>query len=119
MTSIPAASPLREEFRSRTRETITPANGGFVYGFSDAKLGLSGVYFAVSVVFDKLERYTYDEKTKVLTLYGSMVFDVYERDKLDSTKECKEISLLNVFDIDLLELLEKNGCRRENVQGVM
>lgn len=104
MTSIPAASPLREEFRTRTRETITPANGGFVYCFSDAKLGLSGVYFAVSVVFDKLERYTYD---------------VYERDKLDSTKECKEISLLNVFDIDLLELLEKNGCRRENVQGVM
>lgn len=104
MTSIPAASPLREEFRTRTRETITPANGGFVYCFSDAKLGLSGVYFAVSVVFDKLERYTYD---------------VYERDKLDSTKECKKISLLNVFDIDLLELLEKNGCRRENVQGVM
>lgn len=104
MTSIPAASPLREEFRTRTRETITPANGGFVYCFSDAKLSLSGVYFAVSVVFDKLERYTYD---------------VYERDKLDSTKECKEISLLNAFDIDLLELLEKNGCRRENVQGVM
>lgn len=96
------------EYRLRRRETITLANGGFVYSYHDDRVGLKDTIFGFNVLFEKIQRYDYDAKTRCITLYGSVIVDMYEDGELKSSDEYNEISLLDVFEIEVKDLLEKN-----------
>ena len=70
------------EYRLRRRETITFANGGFVYSYHDDRVGLSDAIFAFNVP--------------------------YENGELKTSDEYNEISLLDVYDFSVKQLLDEN-----------
>lgn len=96
------------EYRLRRRETITFANGGFVYSYHDDRVGLSDAIFAFNVVYENISKYDFDDKTKTLTLYGKIIGDTYENGELKTSDEYNEISLLDVYDFSVKQLLEEN-----------
>ena len=96
------------EYRLRRRETITFANGGFVYSYHDDRVGLSDAIFAFNVLYENISKYEYDDKTKILTLYGKIIGDTYENGELKTSDEYNEISLLDVYDFSVKQLLDEN-----------
>lgn len=96
------------EYRLRRRETITLANGGFVYSYHNDLMGLGDNIISLNVLYDKVKRFEYDEKTRCITLYGCILLDIYENGGLISSDELGEISLLNIFEIDVADLMVKN-----------
>jgi len=96
------------EYRLRRRETITFANGGFVYSYHDDRVGLSDAIFAFNVLYENISKYDYDDKTKILTLYGKIIGDTYENGELKASDEYNEISLLDVYDFSVKQLLDEN-----------
>lgn len=96
------------EYWLRRRETITFANGGFVYSYHDDRVGLSDAIFAFNVLYENISKYDYDDKTKILTLYGKIIGDTYENDELKESDEYNEISLLDVYDFSVKQLLDEN-----------
>ena len=96
------------EYRLRRRETITFANGGFVYSYHDDRVGLSDAIFAINVLYENISKYEYDDKTKILTLYGKIIGDTYENGELKTSDEYNEISLLDVYDFSVKQLLDEN-----------
>lgn len=96
------------EYRLRRRETITFANGGFVYSYHDDRVGLSDAIFAFNVLYENISKYEYDDKTKLLTLYGKIIGDTYENGELKTSDEYNEISLLDVYDFSVKQLLDEN-----------
>lgn len=52
--------------------------------------------------------YEYDDKTKILTLYGKIIGDTYENGELKTSDEYNEISLLDVYDFSVKQLLDEN-----------
>lgn len=96
------------EYRLRRGETITFANGGFVYSYHDDRTGLSDIVFGFNVLYENIDRYKFDSKTKILTLYGKIIGDTYERGELKASDEFTEIALLDVYDISLKQILEEN-----------
>lgn len=96
------------EYRLRRRETITFANGGFVYSYHDDRVGLSDAIFAFNVLYENISKYDYDERTKTLTLYGKIIGDTYENGELKASDEYNEISLLDVYDFSVKQLLDEN-----------
>ena len=99
------------EYRMRRRETITFVDGGFVYSFHDDRVGLSDAIFAFTVLYENVTKYDYDDKTKILTLYGKIVGDTYENGELKDSDEFNEISLLDVYDFSVKQLLDESGVR--------
>lgn len=96
------------EYRLRRRETITFANGGFVYSYHDDRVGLSDTVFAFNVLYENINKYKYDDKTKKLTLYGKIIGDTYENGELKVSDEYNEISFLDVYDFSVKQLLDEN-----------
>lgn len=96
------------EYRLRRRETITFANGGFVYSYHDDRVGLSDAIFAFNILYENISHFDYDDRTKILTLYGKIIGDTYENGELKSSDEYNEISLLDVYDFSVKQLLEEN-----------
>ena len=96
------------EYRLRRGETITFANGGFVYSYHDDRVGLSDKVFGFNVLYENIDRYEFDNKTKILTLHGKIIGDTYEKGELKASDEFTEITLLDVYDISLKQILEEN-----------
>lgn len=96
------------EYRLRRRESIALSTEGFVYSFRDDRVGLVDMMFGFNVFFEKIDRFDYDEKTKCLTLYGTFMVDTYENNEVKESCEYKEFSLLDIYDIELKKILEKN-----------
>ena len=96
------------EYRLRRRETITLAKDGFVYGYHDDRVGLSDAVFGFKVSFNKIQKFEYDENTKLLTLYGTIVGNTYENGELKDSNEYNQISLLDIYEISINELLTEN-----------
>lgn len=96
------------EYRLRRRETITFANGGFVYSYHDDRVGLSDTVFAFNVLYENINKYKYDDKTKKLTLYGKIIGDIYENGEMKVSDEYNEISFLDVYNISIKQLLNEN-----------
>ena len=99
------------EYWLRRRETITFTNGGFVYSYHDDRVGLSDSIFAFNVLYENISRYDYDDKTKILTLYGKIVGETYENGELKESDEFNEVSLLDVYDFSVKQLLDESGVR--------
>lgn len=96
------------EYRLKRKESITLADGGFVYSYHDGRVGLSDTIFGFNVLYEKIDTFTYDAKTSILTLRGNIVGDTYENGELKKSIEFNEISLLDTYDVSLQQLLEKN-----------
>lgn len=96
------------EYRLRRRETITFVNGGFVYSYHDDRVGLSDAIFAFNVLYENISKYDCDDRTKTLTLYGKIIGDTYENGKLKASDEYNEISLLDVYDFSVKQLIDEN-----------
>lgn len=99
------------EYCMRRRETITFVDGGFVYSYHDDRVGLSDSIFAFNVLYENISKYDYDDKAKILTLYGKIVGDTYENGELKESDEYNEISLLDVYDFSVKQLLDDSGVR--------
>lgn len=97
------------EYRLRRRETVTFANGGFVYSYHDDRVGLSDAIFAFNVFYENISKYDYDDNTKMLTLYGKIIGDIYENGELKASDEYNEISLLDAYDFSVKQLLDENS----------
>ncbi|MGN0005333.1 MAG: hypothetical protein ACI37Z_05125 [Candidatus Gastranaerophilaceae bacterium] len=96
------------EYRLRKKETITFSNGGFVYSYHDDRVGFSDVIFAFNVLYENISKIEYDDRTKMLTLHGKIIGDTYENGELKASDTYNEISLLDVYDFSLKQLLNKN-----------
>lgn len=114
LSFLPAAVyifSISNEYSLRKREAITFVDGGFVYSFHDDRVGLSDSIFAFNVLYENISRYDYDDKTKILTLYGKIVGETYENGELKESDEYNEISLLDVYDFSVKQLLDESGVR--------
>lgn len=107
------------EYRLRRKEKITLVDGGFVYSYHDDRVnlvysshndrvGLSNIVFAFTVLYENVSKYDYDDKTKALTLHGKIIGDTYENEELKVSNEYNEISLLDVYDFSVKQLLDEN-----------
>ena len=96
------------EYRLRRRETITLVNEGFVYSYHDDRVGREDTIFGFNVQYDKIQQFEYDKNTHCITLYGNILVDTYENGELKSSDEYNEITILDIFEIDVKALLEKN-----------
>lgn len=61
-----------------------------------------------NVLYENISKYEYDDKTKILTLYGKIIGDTYENGELKTSDEYNEISLLDVYDFSVKQLLDEN-----------
>lgn len=96
------------EYRLRRNEDITIGKEGFVYSFRDDRVGLSDAIIAFSISYQHIKKFTYDDNTKILTLFGKIRGDMYENGEIKSTDECSEVSLLDVYENSIKQLLEDN-----------
>ena len=95
------------EYRFRKKETITLKDDEILYSYHDDRVGLSDSIFAFHIVPDKINKCDYDEKTNVLTLYGRIVGETYENGELKESDEYNQISLLDVYDISVKNLINQ------------
>lgn len=95
------------EYRFRKQETITIKEDEILYSFHDDRVGLSDSIFAFHVVPKKIDKCNYDEKTNVLTLYGKIVGETYENGELKESDEYNQISLLDVYDISIKDMIKQ------------
>ena len=72
------------------------------------RVGLSDAIFAFNVLYENISKYDYDDNTKILTLYGKIIGDIYENGELKASDEYNEISLLDVYDFSVKQLLDEN-----------
>ena len=96
------------ELRFRRNEAIIPAKGGFIYTYRDNRIGFENSTFVLHIMYDRIHRREYNEKTCRLTLYGNIAVDTYVSGELEASEEYEGIDLLNVFDVDVKNLIEKN-----------
>lgn len=60
------------------------------------------------MVYENISKYSYDDETKLLTLYGKIMGEVYEDGELKKSDEYNEISFLDVYDFSVKQLLDEN-----------
>lgn len=98
---------LSKEYRYRSKESITLMDNGFVYAYHDDRIDLSDAIFSFNVKYNQLNKYEYCKETKVLDLYGEIAVDTYENGKLKESNECRQLSMLDVYERSIHQLLEE------------
>ena len=96
------------ELRFRRKEIITSEKGGFTYSYHDDRAGLENSLFVFHIIYDRIRRWEYNEKTRCLTLYGSIALDVYKDGELETSEEYEGIDFLNVYEVDIKKLIDEN-----------
>lgn len=99
---------LNREFRFRRRQTITFKPDGFVYSYHDDRSGTYDSVFAYDIKYSQIEKIERDERTRILTCYGNFVSDTYSGEKITQTLECRAFDFMDIYDIDIKQMLEKN-----------
>ena len=102
------AVSLSRDYRFRRKETLTVSDKGFVYAYHDDRSMASLERFSYNVSFDKISKVEYDEKTAILTIFGDIKEDTFIGGTLKETNEWSQITLLNVYDIDLVEMIRSH-----------
>ncbi len=108
---------LNREFSFRRRETITFKPDGFIYSYHDDRVGDYDSIFAYDIKYSQITRFERDERTRVLTFYGNFVTDTYSGEKITQTLECRVFDFMDVYDIDIKQMLERNRKNGEEKQG--
>lgn len=98
---------LGKEFYYRRRESLTLKDNGFVYAYHDDRLDIIDEIFSFNINYDQLTNYEYCEETKVLDLSGEITVDTYVNGKLKESDVCKNLSMFDIYDINLNELLKE------------
>ncbi len=99
---------IGRDFSFRRRETITFKPDGFLYSYHDDRVGAFDSIFAYDIKYSQITRFERDEKTKVLTFYGNFITDTYSGEKITQTLDCEVFDFMDVYDIDVKQMLEKN-----------
>lgn len=94
------------EYRLRRQETICLLNNGFSYSYHDDRDLFSDSVFGFDVLYENVRNVEYNEKTKLLTVYGDIPADTYVKGERTETDVYSQVSFLNVYDIDIRELLK-------------
>lgn len=96
---------LSKEYFYRRKESVTISDNGFVYAYHDDQMIYSDGILSYNVDFNKIDKFDYCEKTKVLDLYGEIALDLYEHGKLKESIVCRQFSMLDVYDRNLHQIL--------------
>lgn len=96
---------LSKEYFYRRKESVTISDNGFVYAYHDDQMINSDGILSYNVDFNKIDKFDYCEKTKVLDLYGEIAMDVYENGKLKESHVCRQFSMLDVYDRSIHRIL--------------
>ena len=102
------------ELRFRRNEKISLKEDEFLYAYQDDRIGFEKTLFVFHIVYDKIQRYEYSEKTSCLTLYGKIMVDIYKSGKFEASEEYEGIDLLDVYDVSLLDLIKENCPGQES-----
>lgn len=96
---------LSKEYFYRRKESVTISDNGFVYAYHDDQMIYSDGILSYNVDYNKIDKYEYCEKTKVLDLYGEIVIDVYANGELKESNVCRQFSMLDVYDRNIHQIL--------------
>ena len=96
---------LSKEYFYRRKESVTISDNGFVYAYHDDQMINSDGILSYNVDFNKIDKFDYCEKTKVLDLYGEIALDLYEHGKLKESIVCRQFSMLDVYDRNIHQIL--------------
>lgn len=96
---------LSKEYFYRRKESVTISDNGFVYAYHDDQMIYSDGILSYNVDFNKIDKFDYCEKTKVLDLYGEIALDLYEHGKLKESIVCRQFSMLDVYDRNIHRIL--------------
>lgn len=99
---------LGKEYRFRRKETLTIIENGFIYAYHDGRSNVVTERFSYNVFFKNITKVEYDKETYIITLYGSIMEDIFHGSVLKETNEWGKISFLNVYDIDMKKVLKEN-----------
>lgn len=96
-----------QEYRFRLRETITFKPEGFLYSYHDDHSSSRDSILIYDILCSQIERLERNERTRVLTLYGNFVMETHVGDKITHTCKCSVVNFMDVYDVDLKQLLEQ------------
>ena len=94
---------VTSEYSLRLRETICLMENGFSYSYQDL---FSNVIFGFDVLYSNIQKLEYDEKCRILTIYGTIDSGIYDNGKRLNTEQCSQLSFLNIYDDDIHALLK-------------
>ena len=101
------------EYRFRKKEAVSLSNDEILYGYHDCRVGFENSTFVFHIRYDQITRYEYDEPTRCLTVYGKIPLDVYKDGAFDTTEEYEGLDLLNVYNVDIKALVDRNCPGRQ------
>ena len=101
------------DYRLRTKENVSISNEGFVYSFSDVRVGLSDLVFSIYFLYENVLDYEFEERTGIITIRGSFTVNTYKNGAFKESVDFKEISFLDVYDISISQLLKQNVILEE------
>lgn len=94
------------EYWLRRKEAVCVTGNGFTYGYHDDRDLFTNSIFEFEIMYSNIQKLEYDEKCKLLTIYGPIPGATYVNGKREPAETCYQLSLLNVYDIDIVELLK-------------
>lgn len=123
MVYLPSAIPqtvyvlmIDREFRFRLQERLRINPDGFVYYYHDDRVADPSSIFSYDIKYSQIEKIEYNEKTRILTCYGSLSTDTYSGGRVTETIQCRAVDIMDIYDgIELKQVLEEAlATRKEN-----
>ena len=111
LSFIPAAfyySVAGREYRLRGNESVSLSEDGFVYSFRDRRILMENTVYAFRVLYHQVKSFEYDSYKKLLMLNANIIVDTYVDGEKTATDEMSELSFLDVYEIQLNQLLSIN-----------
>lgn len=98
---------LNREYSFRRRESITFKPYGFIYSYHDDRTSEYDSIFAYDIQYSQIKKIERNERTRLLTVSGDFVTNTYSGDKITETLSCRVFDFLDVYDVDMKQMLEK------------
>ncbi len=102
---------LREKMKATSDEKVSITGSGITY---KQCVGEEKSKNEFHILFDKIKSYDYDEETRVLTICGKFTSTQGGDEK---SKEIKSVSLVDAYDISLVEILDENCKNLKHIKN--
>lgn len=100
---------LSSAFNFRTEEVIIVSNESVIYSYHDLRSQIKSERFSYSIVAEKISEAKYFANTGELCLFGDIDEKVYIADEVSDSNVWAELQLLNCFECDIVEIMNKLG----------